>query len=74
MKLTPPAVKGQKRSNRGNPSSIEISWRRHNLSQVFMLQALGYVHYAWCHVEIPRAVLVKAAYPGWVPDQRERLV
>lgn len=39
-----------------------------------MLQALGYVHYAWCHVEIPRAVLVKAAYPDWVPDQRERSV
>lgn len=44
MKLTLPTVRGQKRSIRGNP--IEISWRGHNLSQVFMLQASGYVHCA----------------------------
>lgn len=56
MKSPSSAGKGHtcKRSNRGSPSSIEISWRNHNLSQFFALHASGHAPHRQWGAEIPK--------------------
>lgn len=54
MKSPSSAGKRHKKSNRGNPSSIEISWRNHNLSQFFSLHASGHASHTEWGAEIPK--------------------
>lgn len=54
MKSLSSAGKGHERSNRGNPSSIEISWRNHDLSQFFALHASGHAPHVQWRAEIPK--------------------